>query len=553
MTERREHRDPDAKKPLPPSPGVDHLLSGFAAIAENAGLEKVLESVLESACQVSGARYGALGVVGNDDRLSHFITVGLTPEQVTKIGKLPVGHGVLGLLISEPKPLRLQDLREHPAAAGFPQHHPQMTSFLGVPIKVRNTVFGNLYLTEKSGADDFTQDDQDLVVALAAAAGVAIENMRLFENETHRSRWLESGQQAARALLDDSQETHRSDVEIVADHAFSASEANAVMVLTQLSSDDQLYCEVALGRDLESLQGAHLGSGSALHRFTSGFGGTSILTGDGLDAVFPAPKRELFGATLCTRITSRGNHARFLVIARSRQDTSFSQLDQDMVSTFAAHVSLALELIQLHAQREQEAVFGDRDRIARDLHDLVIQRVFAAGLSIQSLRRSVVGAEPLARIASVTAELDATIKDLRDTIYSLHAAAPGRPALSSRILALVRATCEGTDIRQSIQFSGPIDTAVDSITSREGKAVIREALANILRHADASSLSVEVMVRATEVEFRITDDGCGFAAISHRSGLANMRRRTENFGGTFSIESTLGAGTCVAAILPLRT
>lgn len=531
--------------------GIDHLLSGFAAIAENAGLDAVLERVLEAACKLAKARFGALGVMGSDHKLSQFITVGLDDDDARKIGKLPVGHGVLGSHTTDPWPMRLKDLREHSTAVGFPDHHPQMTSFLGVPIKVRDTIFGNLYLTEKSGAGEFTQEDQDLVVALAAAAGVAIENMRLFENETHRSRWLEKGQQAVRALLNESESPMRSDVEILADYALAASQADAVLVMTKLSSGDALYCEVALGSGHEALNGAHLGSGATLHELTSGFGGTSVLIGEQLASVFSPREMESVGAALCTRITSRGNHSRFLVIARARDRAVFSQFDQEMAATFAAHVSLALELTQLHIQREQDAIFGDRDRIARDLHDLVIQRVFAAGLSIQSLRKFVTGDEPMSRISSVTAELDATIKDLRDTIYSLHAAPPSQSALSTRILGLVRAACEGTDLRQTVQFSGPIDSKVDSVTAKEGKTIIREALSNSVRHANASAVSVEVLVRAKEVEFRITDDGTGFKQVPNHSGLLNMRRRAEGRHGSLIISSKPGEGTRVAAIFPL--
>ncbi|MBG6181803.1 GAF domain-containing sensor histidine kinase [Arthrobacter sp. CAN_A1] len=531
--------------------GVDHLLAGFAAIAENQGLQTVLERVVAAACRLVDARFAALGVIGADGALSHFITVGLDQDQIARIGALPVGHGVLGLLISQPKPLRLEDLREHPAASGFPPGHPQMTSFLGVPIRVRDTVFGNLYLTEKTGGGDFSQSDEDLTVVLAAAAGVAIENMRLYEAETRRSRWLECGQDAVRALLNTSPERSLSDVELVAEHAKAASGSALVLVLTRLEPDESLYCEVALGLDGDDLHGRLVGNGSALRTMMLPFGDTAVLNGDELRNVLPTHEANVFEAALCTRITDRGAHARFLVIARTRDDPPFSPVDQRMAAAFASQISTALELTQMQIQREQDAVFGDRDRIARDLHDLVIQRMFAAGLSIQSLRKHVVGDEPLARIASVTTELDATIGELRDTIYSLQSATHSEAALSSRILALVRQVLDGSDLEPVIHFSGPLDTAVREATASQVEAILREALSNALQHALATTVMVSLSVGKQCVNLRIVDNGQGFEQNGRRSGLRNMQQRAQELGGEITIESSPGKGTAIDVSLPL--
>ncbi|WP_051477074.1 GAF domain-containing sensor histidine kinase [Arthrobacter sp. Br18] len=530
--------------------GIDDLLSGFAAIAENRGLEKVLERVVSAACQLLGANFAALGVIGPDKHLNHFITVGLQDDEIRRIGTLPVGHGVLGLLISEPVPLRLADLSKHPSASGFPAHHPPMTSFLGVPIRVRDTIFGNLYLTEKSDGTDFSEADEELAVALAAAAGVAIENMRLFEDESRRSRWLESGQGAVRALLDDSQGS-LSDVELVAAHARSASRAALVLILTRLTSDEPLYCEVALGLHGNELQGRQSGSGPALQDLTSRSRGTTVLRGEQLLHAVPLPEADAFDAALCTRLASRGSQARFLVVARTPDGPPFSRVDEDMATAFASHVSLALELIQIQLQREQDAVFGDRDRIARDLHDLVIQRLFAAGLSIQSLRRYLSDDEPLARITAVTTELDATIRELRDTIYSLQSVAHSRPSVSSRILGVVQQAFEGCDMEPVIQFSGPVDTAIGDLTADHVRAIVHEGLSNAIRHSRARTVTISLRVAGNEVELRIKDDGRGFQETGRRSGLRNMQHRAELCGGHFHLDTVIGRGTGIVVTLPL--
>ncbi|WP_019484157.1 MULTISPECIES: GAF domain-containing sensor histidine kinase [unclassified Arthrobacter] len=544
--------DPDDVPPPLKSAGeIDHLLAGFAAIAENQGLQTVLERVVEAACRLVDAKYAALGVIGPDGVLSHFITVGLDGDQISQIGALPVGHGVLGLLISEPKPLRLEDLRQHPASFGFPAGHPQMTSFLGVPIRVRDTVFGNLYLTEKNGGGDFSQSDEDLTVALAAAAGVAIENMRLFEAETRRSRWLECGQDAVQALLNSSSELNLSDVEIVAEHAKAASGASLILILTRMAPDEALYCEVALGLHGDSFRGRLVGDGTALRKVTLPFRDTAVLNGRDLQDVLPNSEPDVFDAAMYTRITDRGSHARFLVIARTKDDPPFSPVDQRMVAAFASQISTALELTQMQIQREQDAVFGDRDRIARDLHDLVIQRMFAAGLSIQSLRKHVVGEEPLARIASVTTELDATIGELRATIYSLQSVTNSEDSLSSRILALVRRSLDGSDVEPVIHFSGPLDTVVRVATAAHVEAILREALSNALQHSQATTIMVTLSASTDSVNLRIADNGQGFEQTGRRSGLRNMQQRAEELGGEVRIESSLGHGTTIDVILPL--
>ncbi|WDF31850.1 GAF domain-containing sensor histidine kinase [Arthrobacter agilis] len=530
-----------------PLAGVEHLLAAFAAIADDLGLDTVLERVIAAACQLVDARYGALGVIGGDRRLSHFITVGLEEDEIRRIGPLPTGHGVLGLLITEPRPVRLSDLREHPLAYGFPAHHPQMTSFLGVPIRIHGRVFGNLYLTEKNGGVDFSDADEQLVVSLASAAGVAIENSRLFDEATRRTRWLEGGLNAVRELLG-RQGRDRDDLEILSTHALTASQSIMSAVLREFGTERDVICEAADGIDVEVMIGRQSHSSTLPERLPTSLA-PILLDEDDVAVVLPGAGRSI-GAALCCRLPGEGDR-RFLLVGRPPGASVFSDVDHEMMRTFASHVSLALELVRVHRQQEQEAVFGDRDRIARDLHDLVIQRLFAAGLSIQSLRKYTPNTDALGRITAITTELDATIKELRDTIYSLRSVPQITPTFTSTVFALVADAFDGHELAPVLQLSGPLDTAVDGEQADHVRAVLLEGLSNALRHAEARAITVTMRAAGDRLVLEIADDGRGFEGSSRRSGLENMKRRAELCGGSLSITSTLGGGTTVRLEIPL--
>ncbi|MCU1632663.1 MAG: putative signal transduction histidine kinase [Micrococcaceae bacterium] len=530
------------------STGIGNLLAAFAAMADDIDLDTVLKRVILAACQLVDARYGALGVIGPDQTLSQFITVGLEDDEIAQIASLPRGEGVLGLLITEPQPIRLHDLRQHDRAVGFPKHHPQMTNFLGAPIRIHGTVFGNLYLTEKNGGEDFTSTDEQQLVALAAAAGVAIENSRLFDESTRRTRWLEGGLNAARELLEQSDDA-RNDLELIAHHALHASHSDLTVVLRDFGHQRGLICEAGDGVNA----GAFIGQSGADNAQLEGLTAQSsplLLTLEDIDRLLPGAPPATISTALCTRLADAGER-QFLLFGRSERSTPFSDVDHEMVRSFTSHVSLALELLRVHRQREQEAVFGDRDRIARDLHDLVIQRLFAAGLSIQSLRKYVSAREPLERITTVTAELDATIRELRDTIYSLRSVPQITPSFTSSIFALVASAFEGQDLQPVVHLSGPLDAVIDPEWADHVRAVLLESLSNALRHADAHCITMTLQALPDRLELKISDDGRGFEQTTSESGLANMRRRAELCGGTILISSPLGQGTDVLLTVPL--
>ncbi|MDA8034188.1 MAG: GAF domain-containing protein [Actinomycetota bacterium] len=361
------------------------LLDAFLAIESEVELSGVLRLVVDAARTMTGARYGALGVLDEEGRrLVQFIHAGFPPGAEAAIGRLPRGDGILGLLVVDPRPLRLDDLRTHPDAVGVPPGHPELRSFLGVPVRVRDAVFGNLYLAEKAGGASFSEDDEALVVALATAAGIAVDHARL--------------------------------------------------------------------------------------------------------------------------------QAR------------------------VAELSLA----------------ADRERIARDLHDTVIQRLFATGLSLQSSLSLVHEPAVRVRIEEAVGDLDATIRDVRATIFALEQPKGGGPTLRSRVLTVCAEVSHGMGFEPDVRFRGAIDERVPEAVAVELLSSLREALSNVARHAGAGWVGVEIAVDAG-LSLVVADDGAGLPPSnrSHGHGIANMRSRARALGGRCSVRARPTGGTEVRWSVPL--
>ncbi|MGH9279776.1 MAG: GAF domain-containing protein [Acidimicrobiales bacterium] len=361
------------------------LLDAVVTVGSDLKLESVLRHIIESAVSLVNARYGALGVLDEaGTRLAQFITVGLDDETYRAIGNLPEGHGILGLLIVDPKPIRLPDLSEHPDSFGFPPNHPPMRSFLGVPIRVRGQVFGNLYLTDKTTAEVFTDVDQELVVALAAAAGVAIENARL------------------------------------------------------------------------------------------------------------------------------------------------------------------------HARVKELALLEDRERIARDLHDTVIQRLFATGLRLQGAVGLTRSSEAAERIAQAVDDLDVTVKYIRTAIFGLEASRAGPGRVRQRVLSMAAEAAGPLGFDPHVLFEGAVDAVPDSLAV-ELLAVLREALSNVARHARATRVDLQVLTDGAELILRVTDDGRGLPdPIDGKGrGLANMEARAGRLGGTLALSRAPEGGAAVEWRVPI--
>lgn len=526
------------------------LLNAVVALAEDLSLEAVLHKVVSSACHLLQAEYGALGVIGSDRALSHFVTVGIDDELAREIGPLPTGHGVLGLLIRDPKPLRLHDLSQHPDAYGFPKNHPPMKSFLGVPIRVRDVVFGNLYLTQKRGGGDFTAEDEDLAGALAAAAGVAIENARLYEEARRRTAWLQACMDVTGKMMGDeeSPDSQEGGLDMIANRALGESSSALALILVQEGPSHLFRVAGAAGKCGSEWVGRLLSFDSAdVHTVIAT--GQAALIDDASSALGGEGVPE--GQLMVIDLSAHGTHHGLLVLLRERVSGTFGTTDMEMGPVFGSHVALALELARAHRMREQIAVFSDRDRIARDLHDLVIQRLFAAGLSIQSLRRYMTGDSAARTIQTVTAELDETIRELRNTIYSLSDSATNKELLSSRILQAVRTGGRSLPFVPLLTLTGPIDAIRDEETALNILAVITEGLSNAVRHSGADSIRVSVSVDDGIVCVLIQDNGAGFIVPSPGNGLSNMEHRARSLGGTFEVTSAPEAGTALTWRAPV--
>ena len=517
---------------------VHGLLEAVLAVGSDLDLQVVLRHIVEAGIRLVDAQYGALGVIGGNGFLAQFITVGLDQEQADRIGSLPRGHGILGVLIRDPQPLRLTDLGQHPASYGFPPDHPPMHSFLGVPVRVRDEVFGNLYLTEKRGGALFDAEDETVVQALAAAAGVAIENARLYEATARRERWVAASAEISTALLSG---TEIDDVlPLVAERARELSGAETALGALPDEHGD-LLVDVVLGQDADRLAGHRLddaGSAIAQVRATgsplvlSAADGPHPLSGGrrvGSAVVVPLGSAQGAGSDTARR---RG----VLVVSGPVGGESVREDCLAELQVFAAQATVALELAARRGELERLSVFEDRDRIARDLHDVVIQRLFATGMTLESATRLIDRPEAAAKVRGAVDDLDATIREIRSSIYALQTAPLSPPTtLRSRLLEMLDAAAEQLGFAPTLQLSGLVDTGVPPEVVEHLLAVLREALSNAARHARASVVVVSLDVARTHVRLVVRDDGVGISDSGRRSGLANMAKRAGELGGSFSV------------------
>lgn len=526
------------------------LLSAVVSVAEDLSLDAVLERVVRSARTLLRADYAALGVIGEDQSLTHFITVGIDEDVIRQIGPLPTGHGVLGMLTSDPRPLRLHDLHDHPASVGFPEHHPPMKSFLGVPVRVRGRFFGNLYMTEKVDGQDFTLEDQELAVALAAAAGVAIENARLFEDARRRSRWLEACMYVTGRMMDDERDITENSLDMIAETALRESDSALTLIGVSADNGPGLFIAAAAGERAADMAGRSLALDTPAIAEVLRTGVPTVFD-DATDLLGEVDGPAL-GPIIVIALGPQGTNQGLLILAKGQGSGSYSKIVVEMSAVFGSHVALALELARSHRLREQIMVFTDRDRIARDLHDVVIQRLFAAGLSVQSLQRFVTEKEAAQRIRTVTAELDGTIRDLRSTIYSLQATSSQSELLSDLVLRAVRNASNPLPFAPRLNLSGPIDSGISDVIAKHLLAVLSEGLSNAVRHADAGTIGVSVDVSAVNLTLIIEDDGVGMGEPLHRSGLANMRKRANLLDGSLEIETGENKGTRLVWCVPVK-
>ncbi|MBT2411042.1 GAF domain-containing protein [Streptomyces sp. ISL-12] len=534
---------------------VHTLLDAVLAIGSDLDLDVVLRRITESAVTLVDARYGALGVLGEEGRIKQFITVGMDEETVATIGHYPEGHGILGLLIEEPEPLRLADLGTHPASVGFPEGHPPMTTFLGTPVRVRDRVFGNLYLTDKRNGARFDDEDEAVLRTLAAAAGVAVDNARLYEDTRRREQWLAASSDLTRSLLsgtDPDQVLHQ-----VAGTVRALAGAGLVTVAVPLDGGDGLVIEAADGEGAGRVRGLVLPPVTLAARVyrSNTRTASAMLSEESQDGGGSAGRIEL-GPGFLLPLGGHLEHARgVLQVANLPGRPEFSDATMAMISGFADQAALALEIAEHRREAERLMVLSDRDRIARDLHDLAIQRLFASGLTLNSvLGRIADRPEAAERVQRVVDDLDDTIKTVRGTIYALRERdrPGGRGGLRAELLAETDRAAGMLGFTPALRMTGLLDTCVPDEYAGHLLAVVRETLSNAARHAHATHVEVTAETDGGRLSVRVTDDGTGVGpGVTRRSGLANLRRRATDLGGDFTVGPNEPSGTVARWTVPL--
>jgi signal transduction histidine kinase len=514
------------------------LLQATQAIVEQTDLPIVLRRIVEAAVELVGARYGALGIIAPDGHLEQFIHVGMPDDTVSLIGHLPEGHGILGALVDDPHPIRLEHLSEDPRSSGFPEHHPPMESFLGVPVRVRDEVFGNLYLTEQESGS-FSPEDNELLTSLAATAGIAIDNARLLDETRRRQRWSAASAEIAASLIaEDSSDS----LGFLADRVMELSDADLVMVILP-AAEGSLIIETVRGHNAVELRGLVFdAAGSIAGRALESGQPVLVDTNDGKG------EREVgfaLGPTMAIPLSGSAGRQGVLTVARHSGRSRFLPVDIEMVADFAGQASIAIELGRARADSQRLAVLEDRGRIARDLHDHVIQRLFGAGLGLQALSGTMTDASARASIDEQVDALDAAIAQIRTAIFALRP--PSRsdgPALRHQILDMLTEIGTAFPHPPRVVFSGPIDVLVPTAMIEDVLAVIREGLANVARHAEAQNTVVTVTALNDEVMVEVVDDGLGISpSPNRRSGTDNLDQRARRWGGSLSLAADARGGT----------
>ncbi|MCH9669167.1 MAG: GAF domain-containing sensor histidine kinase [Actinomycetia bacterium] len=524
---------------------LDGLVEAMLVVTSGLELDVTLRAIVQTAIELVDAKYGALGVRGQDGDLVEFLYEGIDESTREQIGHMPEGRGVLGLLLADPKPIRLDNISRHPTSVGFPPNHPPMRTFLGVPVRVRDDVFGNLYLTEKAGGQPFGADDEALLQALAAAAGIAIDNARLYEQARARQSWIAATRDIGTELLSGTEPARA--FRLVADEVYKLSGAIATLVAIPVDPDlpaediSELVIVASVGEVAGMSQGPIPVRGTAigdafLHRSPARFTGADVGIG------------EFGGPTLVLPLRATDVVAGVLVTLRPVGAQPFSVGELDLMAAFADQAALAWELASTQLRMRELGIIADRERIARDLHDHVIQRLFAVGLALQGTIARVRSGEVQQRLSNVVDDLQEVMQDIRTTIFDLNDGSLGITRLRQRLDEAVGAF-PGSGVRTSVQYSGPL-SVIDASLADHAEAVVREAVSNAVRHADCTTLTVAVSVD-DDLTIEVNDNGQGIGADVTESGLTNLRRRAAEVGGSFSVLAAPGGGTHLTWRAPL--
>ncbi|WOX10921.1 GAF domain-containing protein [Streptomyces sp. N50] len=535
-----------AARPGPPSsaPGlsaelaarVPQLLEAMRSVGSGLELHSTLERICEAAATLTDARYAGLGVVDEDgDALADFVFHGADAGTARRIGRFPDGHtGLLGALIRESEPVRLTDVAEDPRSWGFPEHHPRMRAFLGVPIRVAGEVFGNLYLGEKRGGDPFNDYDVSMVRVLATEAGIAIGNARLYEAAKQRERWIDGSVAVTTALLSggDAEEA----LQVVAERARRLSGSAAGIVLLPAVEGGMEIVAVSSEQPSDQLGRVVAPDSEIIAQL---LGGRPVFVADAAtDPRMLSALARAYGPIMALPLQSGGRVLGALVTPRAQGERPFTEAERTLAIQFASQAALALMMAEAQRDRERLAVYEDRDRIARDLHDLVIQRLFATGMMLESAQRGSLVPEVRQGVGNAADELDVTIQEIRTAIFALQQGPAEAPSgLRTRVLREINMAAVPLGFKPGHRFVGAVDTTVGDLTGKNLIAALREALSNAFRHAEAARIEVVVDATATlpdgrpGVRLTVADDGVGIPEGGRRSGLKNLKRRADSLGG----------------------
>lgn len=519
------------------------LLEANQLVVEGLDLEDLLKRIAEAAAMLTGAQYAALGVLAPDSGLEQFVHVGMAADDVAKLPHPPHGEGLLGAVIDVGEPIRLDHITDDSRSAGFPAQHPEMDSFLGVPIRVHGEVFGNLYLTNPPGGGPFTEEDEELVEALAATAAIAIENARLFHDVAQRERRSAALAEVTSALLSDEA---ADPLAIIADRLAVLVDAHLVSVVVPVG-DGALIVDAARGDGADQVSGHVFSADGSLSQRALDSGQAVALD----DPIASSSEGgTVRGPSVAVPLTSPRGPIGVFVLTRNAGSARFAEADVALAAEFAAQASVAIELASGRADRARLELVEDRSRIARDLHDHVIQRLFGAGLELQAASATV-NASAQHKVQDAIDAIDAAIREIRTAVFALSSPATRTVTLRHRVLDAAADLADTLGMSPRLSFVGAVDTLVDGALGDDVVAVVRESLANIARHARATVCTVEVSADELTVRVRVTDDGIGYAEGPRRSGTANLAERARHRGGEYLIVAQPTGGTAVDWSVPL--
>jgi signal transduction histidine kinase len=532
---------------------ITKLLEAGMAMASELSLPALLQRIIDLAAAITGARYGALGVLGRTGGIREFVTTGITDPERARIGHLPVGRGILGLLIKEARPIRIPDITKDPRSVGFPPDHPPMRSFLGVPVMSGGKVFGNLYLTEKQDASEFTEEDEQAVVLLAAQAGVAVDNARLYEEARLRERRLEATREITEAILTGAEPTGV--LGLIARRARELVDADVATIAVPADVPGQLVLVAAEGKDAEDMLGMRFPVAESVSGEVISSGKPAVIDRmrNQSGSQQPLVRIEGIGPAMFVPLSAGGQPFGTLGVGSEEVREAFEPEDLGVLQTFAGQASVALEYARARRELDRLMVMEDRERIAKELHDGVIQSLFAVGMGMQATAQLARDPAIEERVESAVAEIDRVIRDLRNYIFGLRPGILADQELDQALRQMVKEFEEKTGTLAIADIDPKVATALGP-KAPDVLQLAREALSNVGRHSGAATCRISLVRDDGMALLEVDDDGDGFDPAKRKGtgqGLRNLEERAKKLSGAFEIQSVPREGTTVRVRIPL--